>query len=123
MREEFADNPITSKYKLIRHDIFNFEIVDQYEKKFIECKLLGFKGVDFKKGLEFPYYSLKDSANTPMGEITLQRIDNTFSFKIKNSLGETVATVTTSRFFFILGPKYKESHRKLLDIIIKTPTR
>ena len=40
MSEEFDENPISSKYKLIRHGVFNFEVVDQYEQKFIESEFL-----------------------------------------------------------------------------------
>jgi hypothetical protein len=104
LSEEFDENPITSRYKLIRHDIGKFEIVDQYEQKFTESEFLPSKmGVresfkmsrDVGKGLEVPWWGLKDSTNTPMGEIAVQVKDrDPFNrpYTIKNSMGETVAT-------------------------------
>jgi hypothetical protein len=123
MTEDFDNNPIASRYKLRRTSFSNFEIVDQYEKKFIECELLNptsKMNQDLANGLDVPWYSLKDSGNTPMGEITVQVMDRYLhSYTIKNSLGEAVATVSI---------QYPESAKKFqddknsADVIIKTPT-
>lgn len=120
MREKFDENPLTSRYKMRRTAFTNFEVVDQYEKKFIECELLKLTSEmdqDLVNGLEVPMYSLKDGANTPMGEITvvndMDRVIQTFT--IKNSLGEAVATVSIR---FPESEKKFHDDKNLADVII-----